>query len=57
MELCAQPRNSLWKNDEKQVENEMEWDAIEDTESINLGGSNFGRDFECGKDIELDFND
>ena len=44
-------------NDEKQVENELERDAIEDTESIDLGRADFGTDVKSIKDIELDPND
>ena len=29
-------------NDEKQSENKLEWDAIEDTKSVDIGGVWFG---------------
>ena len=44
-------------NDEKQVENELEWEMIEDAQSIDHGREDFGTDVYCRKDIELDPDD
>ena len=35
----------------------MEWETIDDEDSIDLGGVYFGSNVECRKDIEINPND
>ena len=46
MTLCARPGFFYEIQWWKQLENELEWNIIEDTESIEIGGVDFSTDVE-----------
>ena len=55
-EICSAKNSFMKWNGDKHWEKELEWDTIEDTNSIELEGGDFDADVERRKDIELDPN-
>ena len=54
---CSFNRFCMKYYDHKELEKELEWDKAHDTDSIDLGGLDFGSDVEWRKDIEINPND
>ena len=55
--VCSVNRFCMMCHHNKKVEKELEWDAMHDSDSIGLGGVDFGSDVELRKDIKINPND